>query len=928
MPRTIFLSQPTGLATAVADHLLAAGSRDLGDTEVWVPTSGAARRIRRALADHGVLSPRFTQPMRALLPEDPHLARRFEREAAWARTLAAATTALLDPLFGRRGAPQTDGDRLKAASTLCDLEDLLAEAALDLSSPRLPETCELDQPRWEALATLRASCRGILHTHGLHDPNDARLEEAANPSRAPRRLVIACIPDLPAAAATMASAMESRGTTVEILVWLPHEAAAGFDAWGRPEAPPDGAELVPTALIAPCADAETEARSAMEFCLSSEAPGDYALVLADASSSATFARAIQDRGGHPFLPAGQRLETTEPAIMALEWERFRSSRELATLRRLVQLPRFNRLVRRDTDLRHDDILAACDQLASGALLDTLDRAREFLATPLPPPAEGERPRDQRARILHQAATLFMERTTSLLDQPATSLLATAWRSGGEGLEAARRVVALRELVEASPLFQAGGADADAAFVRALRAEPTFDTSQPGDVELPNWLEAPWIDASHLALCGCVHGALPSTATAHAFLPDNVRARLGLADNASRLARDAHLLGALARSRPPHSLRISFPRFDAEGSPTTPSALLFRCRREDLPARVTLLFNADSTASRPPAPSSTWQWNLPANQRKQVEKISPTDFSEYLSCPFRHYLKRVLWLDTFDPSPREMDALVFGSLVHDALERFGTTSPHETDENVIARLAIEHLDAGAHRLFGRHPAPAVLVQLEGARERLRAFARIQAAQAAAGWEIISVERKLEADDGLLIGPLKLSGKIDRIERNARTGEWRVMDYKTHATPKSPEDTHLGPRPGTEWVDEAEIDLPSSNKKPRPKRWRDLQLPLYLAITRHWHAAEIGDAPLRAAYFTLSADPAESAILEFPLLDDPAIQASAMACAEAIARKVADGIFWPPQPVPGRWDDPFAPLFLNGDPAACIHPSTISFLEGDR
>ena len=74
----VFLKKKNSLAEQVAEHLLsdAAGNPpDLSRTQVWVPTSGASRRIRHALAKvaerggSGVLSPSFLQPMAALLPK-------------------------------------------------------------------------------------------------------------------------------------------------------------------------------------------------------------------------------------------------------------------------------------------------------------------------------------------------------------------------------------------------------------------------------------------------------------------------------------------------------------------------------------------------------------------------------------------------------------------------------------------------------------------------------------------------------------------------------------------------------------------------------------------------------------------------------------------------------------------------------------------
>ena len=82
MPETIFLKKQTPLASQVAEVLLTDGGQDLSRVEVWIPTAGAGRRIRRVLAERGVLSPLFTQPMRAILPNGVRIAERFEREGA------------------------------------------------------------------------------------------------------------------------------------------------------------------------------------------------------------------------------------------------------------------------------------------------------------------------------------------------------------------------------------------------------------------------------------------------------------------------------------------------------------------------------------------------------------------------------------------------------------------------------------------------------------------------------------------------------------------------------------------------------------------------------------------------------------------------------------------------------------------------------
>ena len=928
MPQTIFLKKTDPLALQVAEVLLKDGSVDLSRVEVWIPTEGAGRRIRRALAEQGVLSPRFTQPMRALLPAGVRIGERFEREGAWALALEKMGAAFLEPLFGDARL-DSDAARLKSGGVLCDLCDLLAEAGRRPSDARVVEVCGEDAARWEVLAKVYQSYLTLLNACELSDPNEARFVKMASPSQATGldRLVIACIADMPVVAQRYAEALAELGTKVEVLVWMPGDLAGGFDTMGRPipEEWADCRVALDSLQIAVLRSPEDEARRTLDFVAAARKVGDYAIVLADPTLGSTFCTEVESRGGSAFLPDGGRLDLTEAGVIALEWPRFQSTGELRILRRLLELPRFSRVLRGDSDFKTDEALAACDFLIGEAVLSDLEQAKAFAEVEFDPEKKKCRAQSQ----------ILLKLVEALLPATAPELLAKAWKSGGEGLEAARNVVKLHNSIFASPIFAADASrtgddnlSAETAFGRALKSEPVFQSSASGDVELSGWLEAPWVEAVRLALCGCVEGCLPSSVNGHPFLPDSKRRLLGLADNASRFARDAYLFQCLLVVRSKEEFRFSFSRFDADGSPALPSRLLLRCGEDLLPERVLELFGDLPGGGSRARRVNSWKWNLPERQRQKVVKISPTDFSDYLACPFRFYLKKVLWLDTFISDAREMDAKSFGTLVHEALEKFGNANRDESDPAVIERLVFGHLDTSVHQLFGPSPSPAVRVQVEAARVRLKGFARVQAEEYAAGWRIVSVERKLESDgeNPLPIGPLKLSGKIDRIERNESTGAWRVLDYKTYAKADSPVKKHFGTTLSVEWLSEAAFTY-NSLRGPKPKRWKDLQLPLYAIILRHWHGAEIGESPVHTGHFVLSADPAATAIQEFTELDAEVMN-SAMDCAKKIAVLVHKGHFWPPQPLKTSWDDPFEALFLNGNPEDCIAPETIAFLKGNR
>lgn len=951
MGRLRFLKGREPLAAQVAKELAGAHivrPLDLSRTLVLVPTAGAARRIRRELAGYAVLSPKFSQPMQALLNDARSLASRFEREAAWARVLESAGGRGLEPLFDEAHIPSSAHERTKAGGVLCDLCDLLAEAALTPATVVSPETPDgyNDTSRWTVLASLYGEYIELLQAQGLADANESRIAESANPDAEIERLVVACVPDLPPIVQRFATALENRGVAVDVLVWQPGESAAGFDAWGRP-LPKDWADCqlpIEDPQIHPANEATDEAGEAIDYAASAGKPGDCAIILAEASHAGVFQAEVLARGGRAFLPEGRTLAVCEAGTLALLWSELARTRDLRTLRRLCELPAFARLVSRHSrsegGLSVAQLLAACDYLIGTGLATTLDEGFQLADTGVPTRLDGN-PEDPGAQYLRNVSKPLLAIVQELLREHPTAsnpagIVQAAWEDGGEGIDDARRVVELAASVTGSPLLAGQPELVEVVFARALRTESAYEASAPGDVELSGWLEAPWVDAPRLALCGVVEGALPSAVHGHPFLPDPVRTALGLADNASRLARDAYLLDCLCHSRSKDDFHCFLAKFGAQGDPHRPSSLLMRCAEDDLPRRVLHLVGTGTSRRSRAARTHTLKWSLrEPDRRNRPEKISPTGFESYLSCPFRFYLRNVLRLDSFTADAREMDSLAFGNIIHEVLERFGRNviamgdSMLRLSERDITDALLPVLEAAARWRFGLAPSPAVRIQIENIKARLIAFARIQAAEFAAGWVIRDVERKLSADgpNPLMIGPLALSGKIDRIDFHPATGAWRVMDYKTFGTKHTPSAKHLGSA-NRAWLNEALVEV-RGKKSPLSKAWANLQLPLYRMIASHWHGIGKAD-PIATGYFVLPSDPNDSGIELFHELDEsvnPGAYESALTCARAVAERVARGCFWPPQPWRGSWDDPAGAILAYGKPEDCVEEETIDWLKGD-
>ncbi len=347
---------------------------------------------------------------------------------------------------------------------------------------------------------------------------------------------------------------------------------------------------------------------------------------------------------------------------------------------------------------------------------------------------------------------------------------------------------------------------------------------PNGVELLGWLDLPLDDAPVLVLTGFNEGNVPESITSDAFMPNSLRSRLNLTDNRRRYARDACALTAILHSR----RRVVFikGRFDVQGNPLTPSRLWFAADTKTLPDRVRWFYSEEGddsdAASHSELPTAVTQ---EADERGTVsgfvipspspvppppEEIVVTSFRDYLQCPYRYFLRRELRLSSVDDDVRELTASAFGSLIHDVLRKFGESSVRDSrNVEAIETWIMQELHRLALARFGRSRSATISVQLKMAESRLGAFAKWQVANFREGWRIFYTEQDLTCDDFRDIHgrPVRLRGRVDRIDRHQRSGRWRVLDYKTGEIAEGPNETH---RKKDEWV--------------------DLQLPLYRLLVR--------------------------------------------------------------------------------------------------
>jgi len=342
------------------------------------------------------------------------------------------------------------------------------------------------------------------------------------------------------------------------------------------------------------------------------------------------------------------------------------------------------------------------------------------------------------------------------------------------------------------------------------------------IDLLGWLELPQDDSNCLIVTGFNEGHIPESVTSDIFLPNSLRERTGLTDNRRRYARDAYALTAILHSAPDVSFVAG--RFDDQNNPLTPSRLYFAAAADSLVERVNRFYQPDASPSmedvtpqttNPEAPAKATDHSgftippIPADLPEPTE-IPVSSFRDYLHCPYRYALVREMRLKEVEDEALELDARSFGTLLHAVLNRFAeSTMSAATEPEAIRDFLRRELAEIARYRFGTLRSAAVNVQLSMAEVRLDAFAKWQATAASEGWRIRyseedrTCEQFLDAKDR----PVKIVGRIDRIDQLRDTNTWRILDYKTSESATPPNKTHR-----------------RSNGE-----WTDLQLPLYRLLT---------------------------------------------------------------------------------------------------
>jgi ATP-dependent helicase/nuclease subunit B len=763
---------------------------------------------------------------------------------------------------------------------------------------------ESDPARWQALVAVAEMRAQVLRDAGAADADTEALDAVAagtlHAGRIRRAFVLLADPD--PLQRTMLHALAGQGMPVVVAVHavgtelpepLRDDGFIDHERWSRARI------AVPDDSIAVAATPADQAAAVMDALSAIPAPvttADVAIAVPDQEVAAEVAARLPAWGVAVTAPPGRMASDSSLGALVGALERWVDSRVCDALGGLGRPPDVERW------------------LASDGIPDAVERCAGFAA------ATGARTVPDDTSIAAMAdvrevvdavdrlcAPLRAARDAAGSAAALRSLLDALVRPRGPvSVDAGRAAVdAISELEELPAALGAGlAAGASLRLVQESMAAASLPTEGTEDgIELMGWLDAGIDDAPHVVVTGMNEGTVPEGMVVDPWLPDSARERLGMTCARRRQARDAWILHALlARKR---SLRLVCGRTGADGEPRQPSRLLLGEQGEELARRV--LWIADERSAR--ASAARWQSAAPLHGgfgpspvpegAAQIDTLSVTSFRDWFISPDLLRLKRDrrLRLDAGSEPAHELDPMAFGTLVHAALERWGQEAaertregrPPATDRGAIERDVLRAFADVRSQCFVPEVRGAYRVQFALAEERLRAFARVQAAHAAAGWRVAHAELNFGAQRGAqkapIIGPsrLRLTGRIDRVDLHPELGH-AAIDYKTAPEAKEPEPEHRRKDGG----------------------WIDLQLPLYRVLLREMG---IDVAPQRLGYFALPSNPSAAAILmatawDLVLVDD------AEAEARRIAKLVEAGDFSEGPAYEPRDDDPFGTVWCVG------------------
>ena len=862
-----WLCGDNGYAGAVEE--LPSGSKSLAHVLVVVPTAQSGRRLRFALAKRaatkgwgGLVPPVVAMASSLLNGDSPDVASEAIEIAALAEILLDIDLLEFPVLFPK--IPDERGLRwaLDTSESLLGIPQVLGEGAIFAHEVK----CDEEKERWSDIAKLEGLFLAALKRKGFASRLESRRAavDAGCRIEGIRRIVLPGLADVQPA---LVRYLENSSQEITLLVHAEECDSLRIDDWGRPTE--HFSASVRPADIFPAPTAVIEADDIAGF-FRSVKPEDAlpALAVCDSEMYPELEGAFQNRFAEDELvlrnPTRENVAKSSLGRLLTSILTLSESGDYTTFSAFLRsgdVARWLLNELKDAPAKIATFIGALDSVQNAHLPRTVEETLSAIRSDLAA-ARRDSERDALAGLLKVCELVKSELGDPFMFlRKMFSFVKLDERNPGdrELVAAAEKVRELRREVEvvAVPQRMRG-----MLFSKLLkRAGYMLEPLAPNILAANGWLEVPWCDEDELVIAGFNEGCVPESIVGHPFIPDSLRASLGLVTNEMRAMRDSFIFAEAVRCREAGCVRVHMHQIAGDKNVMKPSRILFGGIGDgDLPGLARRLYAVTKghEGSPPKRLPDAWRLRLPVPPKERVERktISPTRLDQYLRCPFNFFLQETFG-EPSDDRAQELDAMTFGTLCHEVLDRFAKEGPKDS---VDAQEIADWLEHEARILLGAYGTslPAIIeLQGESAIARLRNFAPAQAARRKAGWRIIAAEQSLECR--IKSSNTLLRGKVDRIDENEHTGELAIIDYKTWEAPR----------------DES----------------TSLQLPIYRAMVQCSGRFSAHAADAKALYCIL-AKRAEDTLFDEARAFGSAGQSEAEDKVVAALDGIARGIFYPP------------------------------------
>ena len=920
-PKREFLDPRKKLVEEVVDWLCGGGSHvskirstpegacSLAHVAVIVPTAQSARNLRFALAERAardargaILPPEITMANALLEPDGMCVATEAEELAAMADVLMECDISQYGSLFPKPPAERTLDWALDTGGMILSLYAPLGENALAMSDVKP----QLDASRWLDLAALERLFVENLAAKGIAARSVGRRTAVANGCREEgiEEIVLPSCVDVNGA---FVEYLGNSPQTVTVLIHADEKDSGKFDDWGRPVAffsadiAPGMIESLPTAVV------ESD-EIAKHFRAVREDESLPALVVCDSEMYPELEGAFQNYfSGEELVlrnPSKEKLTKSSLGRLLGAIVRLAAERDYETFSTFVRTGDAARWAENALGFSSAEVaesVGALDAVQNGYLPRTVDEViRGASERAVSAWSGNERRAAAGLERLARAVRSELDDPFGFLKKIFSSLVLDEKRPADRELIAAARTVRdLREMCSSPSIPEKSRRGI---FARLLKAASyMLEPVQENVLVTTGWLELPWCPDDEIVIAGFNEGCVPENIVGHPFLPDSLREELKLSANFSREARDSFIFAQAAACRRRGAVSVFLHQIAGDKNVMKPSRILFGgVSDENLPRLALRLYTLSKGIEGAPGKELPPAWRLklpiPPKGINFRERISPTRLDQYVRCPFNFFLQEVFGERSNDRA-QELDAMAFGNLCHEVLDRFAKEGPKDsTDPGEIASYLADQVRLRL-KSFGEDLPAVVELQGEAAIERLKAFSVIQASRRKAGWRIACSERNLECR--IKGCPTLLRGKVDRVDVHERTGEIAIIDYKTWSRAKE------------EYYSDS------------------VQLPVYRAMLEASGLFDPAAVKSSKAFYCILAERAEDTLFDEGHAFHSGGQSEAEDLIALYLTDIAKGIFYPPRSVSGKqaWRDSYGSIIWQS-PEEGVDPEWIEDQKSRR